>query len=72
MQVFKISDLIDSLNSAKKDGFEYVSLSIVEADDDEPDLNYDTLCLDYVDDASSSEGDMIDSISLPDDYYRSI
>lgn len=72
MQVFKISDLINSLNSAKKDGFEYVSLSIVEADDDDSDLNYDTLCLDYVDDDSSSEGDMIDSISLPDNYYRSL
>lgn len=71
MFVYKISELLESLKSAQKDGFEYVSLSIIEADssDDEPD--YDTVCLEYICDKSSSEDDMIDSSPLPEDYYCS-
>lgn len=67
MFVYKISELLDSLNTARKDGFEYVSLSIVEADEE---INYDSICLDYIDDANSSEEDMIDSIALPANYCR--
>lgn len=67
MFVYKISELLDSLNSARKDGFEYVSLSIVEADEE---IDYDSICLDCIDDANSSEEDMIDSIVLPEDYSR--
>lgn len=70
MQVYKISDLLSSLNSASEEGFEYVSLNIIEADDDDPELDYDSLFLDYVDDKSSSEEDIVDSVPLPDDYYR--
>lgn len=70
MQVYKISDLLSSLNSASEEGFDYVSLNIIEADDDDPELDYDSLFLDYVDDKSSSEEDIVDSVPLPDDYYR--
>lgn len=67
MFVYKISELLDSLKSAYKDGFKYVSLSIVKADEE---IDYDSICLDYIDDANSSEEDMIDSITLPANYCR--
>ena len=67
MFVYKVSELLDSLKSAHKDGFKYVSLSIVEADEE---TNYDSVCLDYIDSANSTEEDMIDSIVLPEGYSR--
>ena len=66
MYVYKISELLNNLSNAQKDGFEYVNLSILEAEDDMS----ETLCLDYVDSYDSSEEDMIDEIILPDDYMR--
>ena len=66
MYVYKISELLNNLYNAQKDGFEYVNLSILEAEDDMS----ETLCLDYVDSYDSSEEDMIDAIILPDDYMR--
>ena len=66
MYVYKISELLNNLSNAQKDGFEYVNLSILEAEDDMS----ETLCLDYVDSYDSSEEDMIDAITLPDDYMR--
>ncbi len=66
MYVYKISELLNNLSNAQKDGFEYVNLSILEAEDDMS----ETLCLDYVDSYDSSEEDMIDAIILPDDYMR--
>ena len=66
MYVYKISELLNNLSNAQKDGFEYVNLSILEAEDDMS----ETLCLDYVDSYDSSEEDMIDAIILLDDYMR--
>ena len=66
MYVYKISELLNNLSNAQKDGFEYVNLSILEAEDDMS----ETLCLDYVDSYDSSEEDMLDAIILPDDYMR--
>ena len=66
MYVYKISELLNNLSNAQKDGFEYVNLSILEAEDDMS----ETLCLDYVDSYDSSEEDMIDAIILPDYYMR--
>ena len=66
MYVYKISELLNNLSNAQKDGFEYVNLSILEAEDDMS----ETLCLDYVDSYDSSEEDIIDAIILPDDYMR--
>lgn len=68
MFVYKISELLESLNSAQEDGFEYVSLSIIEPDDSNDELDTETVCLEYVNDESSSEEDMIDSVLLPKDY----
>ena len=66
MYVYKISELLNNLSNAQKDGFEYVNLSILVAEDDMS----EHLCLDYVDSYDSSEEDMIDAIILPDDYMR--
>lgn len=66
MYVYKISELLNNLSSAQKDGFEYVNLSILEAENNMS----ETICLDYVDSYNSSEEDMIDAIILPNDYMR--
>lgn len=67
MFVYKISELLDNLKSAQNDGYDYVELSIIESEDDMP----ESISLDYIDDANSSENDIIDAITLPDDYIRS-
>lgn len=69
MYVYKISELLESLKSAQKDGFEYVSIDIVS--DKEDDFE-DSISLSYVDSASSSETDMIDSVSLPEGYIANL
>ena len=70
MFVYKISELLESLQSALSDGFDYVSLSLLEPDENDDELNCETLVLDYIHDASDSEEDMIDSISLPEGYHH--
>lgn len=67
MFVYNISELLESLKSAQDEGFEYVSLSILDPDE-EDDLDCETVVLDYVHDSSSSEEDMIDSVTLPEGY----
>lgn len=52
MNVYKISELLESLKASQKDGFEYVTLSILDPDDD---IDCETVCLNYVCDASSTE-----------------
>ena len=70
MFVYKISELLESLQSARSDGFDYVSLSLLEPDENDDELNCETLVLDYIHDVSDSEEDMIDSISLPEGYHH--
>lgn len=67
MFVYNISELLESLKSAQDDGFEYVSLSILDPDEDE-EFDCETICLDYVIDDFGSEEDMIDSVPLPENY----
>lgn len=67
MFVYNISELLESLKSAQDEGFEYVSLSVLDPDE-EDDLDCETVVLDYVHDSSSSEEDMIDSVTLPEGY----
>ena len=69
MYVYKISEALESLKSAQKDGFRYVSIDIVS--DKEDDFE-DSISLSYVDSASSSETDMIDSVSLPEGYIANL
>lgn len=68
MSIYKISELIESLSSARKDGFEYVEIDLIPPEDDMS----ETISLDYVEDSSSSVSDMIDSVSLPDDYHAGV
>lgn len=70
MAVYKISELIDSLNSAVSDGFEYVSVS--EVNDEENAQEPDTLFLDYLISPNDGETDMIDAITLPADYHADL
>lgn len=65
MFVYKISDIVETLSSMKKDGFEYVSLSIIDADSECPE---DTLSIDAIISANDSENEMIDSMVLPNGY----
>lgn len=70
MFVYNISELLESLKSAQDEGFEYVSLSILDPDEEDDDLDCETVVLDYVHDSSSSEEDMIDAVTLPEGYSR--
>ena len=38
MFVYKISELLESLQSARSDGFDYVSLSLLEPDENDDEL----------------------------------
>lgn len=67
MAVYKISDLMNSLKSARSDGFEYVEISVINDGDDNDD--FDTLYLSYIESESSSEDDMIDAVTLPPHYF---
>lgn len=66
MFVYKITDIINTLDDMKKDGFEYVELNIIEADSEIPE---DTLSIDAIVSANETVSDQIDSIILPDDYF---
>lgn len=61
MAVYKISDLLECIQSMKKDGFEYIEISETE-DDEEA-----TLCIGAIAEDHTEE-DFIDSVSLPSNY----
>lgn len=69
MYVYKISELLKSLKSAQKDGFEYVRISVLS---DEENGMEDSVDFDYVESLNSSETDTIDSVSLPEDYIANL
>ncbi len=69
MYVYKISELLKSLKSAQKDGFEYVRISVLS---DEEDGMEDSVDFDYVESLNSGETDTIDSVSLPEDYIANL
>ncbi len=64
MYVYKISDLLKSLKSAQSDGFEYVSVSVLPAEDDME----ESIDLEYIEDQDSTAVDSIDAAILPDNY----
>ena len=64
MDVYKISELLESLKSAQNDGYEYVSVSVLPAEEDMP----ESIDLEYVENYNTSETDSLDSVPLPDDY----
>lgn len=65
MAIYKISEVLDSLKSAKSDGYEYVSISEI---DDDNDSDPAVLALDYLETSNDSESDMLDAVELPDNY----
>ena len=69
MAYYKIDEILDSISSMKKDGFEYVSISISEIDDDDEDHVGEALYIDSVISETETETDIIESVTLPDSYY---
>lgn len=67
MYVYKISELLKSLSQAEKEGFDYVSLSVLESEDDMP----ESVDLGYVHSSVFTSVDSIDAFILPDDYTTS-
>ena len=64
MAIYEIKELIDSLLSAKSDGYEYVDISELPEDED----GISVLNLDFCENHNTGETDMIDSVNLPNDY----
>lgn len=64
MAIYKIPDLLSTLQNANHDGYEYVDLSVVEADED----SGESLVLGYIVDSSEASEDFVDSVKLPTNY----
>lgn len=64
MAIYKIDDVLKPILDMKKVGYEYIEISeLPEEDDMEACLNIDAII-----DISSSEGDFVDAVQLPEDY----
>lgn len=60
MAYYRVQEIADLINSGSKDGFEYVEISISEADDEFPEsINFAFV------DSDHTEEDAIDSVELP-------
>lgn len=71
MAIYKITDILNSIQSMRNDGFEYVDISELMHDepyDDDDECNSTTLVLSAIESDSCTEEDMIDSVKLPDNY----
>lgn len=64
MAIYKIADPLLTLQSAQHDGYEYVDLSVVEADED----CGESLSLNYIVDSVECTDDLVDSVELPPNY----
>ena len=67
MAIYKISDILNSIQSMKEDGFEYVGISELTSDE-EDEKPGNTLVIEAIEDSFSTEADMIDSSTLPENY----
>ena len=72
MAYYKIDEIFDIISSMKKDGFEYVDISIVDVDDDDEENVGESLFIDAVISEDESESDIIDSVTLPDAYHLDV
>lgn len=72
MAIYKIDEILDSISSMKKDGFEYIDISIVVADDEDEDHVGESLFIDAIISETETETDIIDSVTLPDSYYLDV
>ena len=66
MAIYKITDVLECIQSMKKDGFEYIE---VTTDDDEEE-SFSTLTVEAIGSDGHTEIDFIDSVSLPSNYSR--
>lgn len=65
MATYKTIELINRLSELVNNGYEYVDLSIIEADEDLPEaLHFDAI----ESDACSVDYEEIDSVEIPEDY----
>ena len=65
MATYKTIELINRLSELINNGYEYVDLSIIEADEDLPEaLRFDAI----ESDACSVDYEEIDSVEIPEDY----
>ena len=67
MATYKISEILNCIQSMANDGFEYVDIS--ETTHDNEDIPT-SLCIEAIIDEHSSEEDFIDSVILPKDYFH--
>lgn len=65
MAIYKLTDVIDCLQSMLDDGYEYAEIDEV---DDYQDNDPPCLCIEAIIDSNTSEGDMIDAVTLPSGY----
>lgn len=65
MSVYKTEDLLIQLSSLIRDGYQYVEISELEADDEYP----ASLSFEVVDDSCGSFYGEIDSCESPDDFH---
>lgn len=72
MAYYKIDEIFEIISSMKKDGFKYVEISIVNADDDDEENVGESLVIDAIISETETETDIIDSVTLPDSYYLDV
>lgn len=68
MATYKIADVLNSIQSMQEDGYEYINIYEAAPDDSDDDDSATVLFVEAIEDVSTSETDMIDSVTLPDDY----
>lgn len=64
MAIYNLSEILDCIESMKRDGYEYLDISELPADGEIP----EGLCIAAIIDANASEEEMIDSVELPVNY----
>lgn len=66
MAVYKIDDVLECIQSMKKDGFAYIEITENEDEDDGESVS--SLTVEAIGRDGHTELDFIDSVSLPSDY----
>lgn len=68
MAIYKLSEVLNSLKSMAREGYEYIELSEVLPEEDDDD---DLACLniDAIISCNDTECDIIDAVKLPKNYH---
>lgn len=67
MAYYKIDDLLECISNMKKDGFDYIDLSVIEAIDDN---DTESLSIEAISPTLENEEEMIDSVAIPTEYFH--